>query len=229
LPYRIKTISLALPYRLGSMNCYLVEADVGFVLIDTGGHNKRAELAGELDRAGCKPGDLNLIILTHGDFDHTGNCAFLREKFGTRAAMHIDDLGMVERGDMFYNRASGNALIRTLAPILFRYGKADRFKPDLFIEEGDDLSEYGLDARVLHLPGHSSGSIGILTAGGDLFCGDLLENTASPRLGSIMDDRIAAKASVEKLRGLETRTVYPGHGRPFAWEQFVRESQGSDP
>lgn len=223
LPYRITTISLSLPYRLGRMNCYLVEADAGFVLIDTGSRNKRADLVRELDSAGCKPGNLNLVILTHGDFDHTGNCAFLREKYGTRAAMHIGDLGMVERGDMFYNRESGNVLIRTLAPVLFRYGKSDRFKPDLFLEEGDDLSEHGFGARVLHLPGHSKGSIGILTASGDLFCGDLLENTNSPGLGSIMDDLAAATASVEKLKGMEIHTVYPGHGKPFPWEPFLND------
>ena len=226
MSYRIETISLALPYRLGRMSCYLVEADVGFVLIDTGSRNKRADLVRELEETGCKPGKLNLIILTHGDFDHTGNGAFLREKYGTRTAMHIDDMGMAERGDMFYNRRSVNALIRTMAPILFRYGKADRFKPDLFLEEGDNLSEYGLDARVLHLPGHSRGSIGILIASGDLFCGDLLENASGPGLGSIMDDLAAAKASVEKLKGLEIHTVYPGHGKPFAWAQFLRGHRG---
>jgi len=208
------------------MSCYLVEADVGFVLIDTGSRNKRADLVRELGSAGCMPGNLNLIVLTHGDFDHTGNCAFLREKFGVRAAMHFGDSGMAERGDMFYNRESVNALIRTVAPILFRYGKADRFKPDLFLEEGDNLSEYGLDARVLHLPGHSRGSIGILIASGDLFCGDLLENASGPGLGSIMDDLAAAKASVEKLKGLEIHTVYPGHGKPFAWAQFLRGHRG---
>ena len=90
MPHRIKTIGLSLPFRLGSVNCYLIETDDGFVLIDTGGSNKRADLVRALEGAGCKPGNLNLIVLTHGDFDHIGNCAFLREKFGTRAAMHID-------------------------------------------------------------------------------------------------------------------------------------------
>ena len=229
MPHRIKTISSSLPYRLGSVNCYLIETDAGFVLIDTGGSNKRADLVRELEGAGCKPGNLSLIVLTHGDFDHTGNCAFLREKLGTRTAMHIDDAGMIERGDMFYNRESGNALFRRIAPVLFRFAKSDTFKPDLYIEEGDDLSEYGFDARVLHLAGHSKGSIGILTAGGDLFCGDLLDNTDKPGLGSIMDDMAAATGSVEKLRGLDIDTVYPGHGRPFAWELFMRNHQESDP
>ena len=59
----------------------------------------------------------------------------------------------------------------------FGFGKSERFKPDFYIEEGYEFSEYGFDAKVLYIPGHSRGSIGILTAGGDLFCGDLLENT----------------------------------------------------
>jgi len=36
-----------------------------------------------------------------------------------------------------------------------------------------------------------------------------------------MDDLAAAKASVEKLKGLEVGTVYPGHGKPFSMEELV--------
>ena len=91
----------------------------------------------------------------------------------------------------------------------------------MYVDEGYDLSEYGLDAKVLHLPGHSKGSIGILTADGDLFCGDLFKNRDKPVLSSIMDDLAAAKASVEKLKVLKIRTVYPGHGKPFLMEELV--------
>ena len=75
---------------------------------------------------------------------------------------------------------------------------------------------------MLHLPGHSAGSIGILTSAGDLFCGDLLENTRQPTLNSIMDDVPTAQASIERLKSLIVRTVYPGHGQPFLWEQFSK-------
>jgi hydroxyacylglutathione hydrolase len=226
---KIRTITLSLPYKLGSVNCYLVETDTGFVLIDTGGANKRAELENELGNAGCKPGDLELIVLTHGDFDHTGNCAYLREKFGSKIAMHRDDSGMAEHGDMFWNRKKGNILLRMIAPILpvlFGFGKSDRFAPDVYIEDGDDLSAYGFDAKALCIPGHSKGSIGILTAAGDLFCGDLLQNEDKPALNSIMDDSAAAQASIEELKGLEIDTVYPGHGKPFPMEQFLVLTDG---
>ena len=223
MPQEIKTICLPLPYKLGTVNCYLIETGTGYVLIDTGGANKRGELEKELESASCKPGNLALIVLTHGDFDHTGNAAYLRNEFGTTVAMHADDSGMVERGDMFWNREKGSALLRMMSSVLFGFGRSKRFAPDLYIDEGRDLSEYGFDAQVLHIPGHSKGSIGILTASGDLFCGDLLENTEEPALNSIMDDLAAANASVEKLRSLGIGTVYPGHGQPFPMEKLLEE------
>ena len=200
---------------MGSVNCYIVATDGGFFLIDTGASNKRRALEKELDKAGCRPGDLDLITLTHGDFDHTGNAAYLRRKFGARIAMHRDDAGMLERGDIFWNRKGGNWLYRAVASFLFRFGKSEKCSPDLYLEEGDDLSQYGLDAKVLHIPGHSKGSIAILTADGALFSGDLLLHKNGPVLNSIIDDRAAAQASFERLRRLKVNTVYPGHGEPF--------------
>ena len=220
--HKTKTIRLSLPYRLGSVNCYLLETDTGYILIDTGCSNKQLNLEKELENAGCKPGNLNLIILTHGDFDHTGNAAYISRKFKTRIAMHYDDLGMVEHGNMFWNRKKGNIIIRMIARILFKYGKSERFKPDLYIEDGSDFSQYGFDAKVLHIPGHSKGSIGILTADGDLICGDLLENTEQPDINSIIDDLETANISVEKLRGLKVTSVYPGHGKPFQIELLAK-------
>jgi hydroxyacylglutathione hydrolase len=212
---QIRTISLRLPFRLGSVNCYILATDAGFFLIDTGASNRRKEVEKELEKAGCKPGDLKLIILTHGDFDHTGNAAYLRQKFGARIAMHYDDAGMLEQGDIFWNRKSGNFLIGALAPFLFRFSKSERCSPDLYLEDGQDLSKYGFSAKVLHIPGHSKGSIGILASDGALFCGDLLLYRGGPVLNSIMDDRTVAQASFDRLKGLKVRAVYIGHGEAF--------------
>lgn len=215
-----KTINLPLPYKLGTVNCYLVKTDAGYILIDTGSSNARADLEAELAHAGCQPGNLKLIVITHGDFDHIGNAAFLREKFGARIAMHGDDAGMAERGDMFWNRKGGNRLIKMIAPLLFGFSKAYRFKPDLAVADGSDLSEYEFDARIVSIPGHSKGSIGILTVDGNLFCGDLFENMVKPTLNSIMDDVATANASIEKLERFNVKTVYPGHGNAFPMEAF---------
>jgi hydroxyacylglutathione hydrolase len=214
---------------LGGVNCYLVKTDTGFILIDTGFSSKRGGLEMELESAGCKPGNLVLILITHADSDHSGNAAFLREKYGAKIAIHRGESEVVERGDMLLSRKKRPFLTRIVLPF-FRLGESDRFKPDFTIEDRYDLSEYGFDAQVLHIPGHSIGSVGILTADGDpsvgsgqaLFCGELLTNTGKPALNSLMDDPAAANASFERLKRLEIQTVYPGHGKPFTMELFLK-------
>jgi hydroxyacylglutathione hydrolase len=205
---------------LGGVNCYLIETDAGYVLVDTGSSNRRNDLEKGLESAGCKPGNLKLIVLTHGDFDHTGNAAYLRSKYLTKIAMHYDDSGMVEQGDMFFNRKIPNILLRMIIPVFFGFDKSKRFVPDLYIDDGYNLSVYGLDAEVISIPGHSKGSIGILTGGGDFFCGDLLENTKEPALNSLIDQPGAANASIEKLKSLEMSTIYPGHGESFPMDML---------
>jgi len=215
----IKTIRLPLPLRFGSVNCYLLKASGGCMLIDTACANSRDKLERELD-AGCE-GNLKLIVLTHGDFDHSGNAAYLRKRFGAKIAMHRADSTTVERGDIFGGRQRSNSFFRVLAPVVLRFDRSKRFKPDLYLEDGYDFAEYGFEARVVHIPGHSSGSIGILTAGGELFGGDLLIRKKNPKRNKLIDDPAAAEASIKKLKSLKIKTVYPGHGRPFAMRELV--------
>ncbi len=106
--------------------------------------------------------------------------------------------------------------------LFFRLNKSDRFKPDLFIDEGYDFSKYGFNAKVLAIPGHSKGSIGILTPSGDLFCGDLFINTDKPAKNIIIDDLNEMNARVEKLKRVQINTVYPGHGQPFPIKLLIK-------
>jgi glyoxylase-like metal-dependent hydrolase (beta-lactamase superfamily II) len=210
----------------GGVNCYLLKNSQGFFLIDTGFAKNRAEIDAELQNAGCTSGQLKLIVLTHGDFDHSGNAAYLREKYGTKIALHPADKGMVENGDLFYNRKA-NVLMKAMGKLILVFlnsnlKKEDRFTPDIDIEDSDDLSNLGLDAKIIHVPGHSLGSIGILTGAGDFFCGDLLENRKQPAKNSLMPDKKAFQASIKKLKPLPIGTTYPGHGEPFQFERFLK-------
>ena len=135
--------------------------------------------------------------------------------------MHSDDSGIAEKGDMFWNRKKSNIIVKFIAPIFFEFGKSRRFRPDFYIEDGFEFSEYGFDAKAVYIPGHSRGSIGILTMNGDLICGDLFTNIKKPELNSIMDNPETANLSIEKLRNLEINTVYPGHGKPFSWAKLM--------
>jgi glyoxylase-like metal-dependent hydrolase (beta-lactamase superfamily II) len=229
---KITTIKLPISVgiiRLSDVNCFLIGNNSGFVLIDTGISTQRIELEKSLERANCYPGNLRLIILTHGDFDHTGNAAYLGNRFNAPVAIHSSDKQMVETGDMSSNRKNNlfNILIFRHVAYYFhalsffsQSSRLQHFTPDFTFDEGYSFSRYGFDAEVIHLPGHSLGSIGILTASGDLFCGDLLVNRRKPHLNYLLDDRAAAMASVAKLTGLSIKTVYPAHGDSFTMEKF---------
>jgi hydroxyacylglutathione hydrolase len=93
----IQTIATPFIFRV-TVNYYLIRTEGGFPLIDTGRSARRREIAAVLERAARALGSVQLILLTHGDFDHCGNAAYLREKFDTTIAMHEDDGGMVEEG-----------------------------------------------------------------------------------------------------------------------------------
>lgn len=218
-----KITTITLPVILNfKVNCYLVQIDDGFVLIDTGkGHRQTLEQA--LQDAGCTPDKLKLIILTHGDFDHGGNAAYLRKTYQAPIAMHNNDSGMVEKGDMYWNRNPPNILMKLFVGLFFHLRDADQFTPDFYIKAGDTLAEYGFDAEVLELPGHSSGSIGFLTSDGNLFCGDLLGNMNKPQIW-IPDDEAAAYNSVELLKTKNIHTIYPGHGKPFTLNDYAENN-----
>ena len=204
------------------VNAYLVETDTGFILIDTGMAGNRATLERELSAAGCQLGDLKLIVITHGDPDHSGNAAYLRAKYGAKIAMHEAEAAAVERGNMFLSRGSLSLRRWMMKPLmrLFRLRKRDRFTPDFFLEDGDRLTEYGLDATILHVPGHSAGSIAVLTDEGAFFSGDFLENRTRPSIATIVDDAEALKASFERVKKLDIRTIYPGHGKVFTLDEI---------
>jgi len=203
-----------------TVNCYLVETSGEFILIDTGRSKYRSVLERELGKAGCRTGNLKLILLTHGDFDHCGNAAYLRQKYDAKIAIHRDDLGMVRDGNMFWNRNEPNVVVRSLMKLMIRLSEKDRFDPDYFLEDDKELTELGFVGRSLQIPGHSKGSVGFLATQGDLFCGDLLANRSKPDLWSIIDDMPTALASVDRLLHLDIQTVYPGHGDPFPMQTF---------
>jgi hydroxyacylglutathione hydrolase len=216
---------------LGGTNCYLVVADSGHMLIDTGFPFQRRQLEEELGRRGCKPGNLKLIVITHGDIDHTGNCAYLREKYDVRIAMHVGDTEMCMKDGITRDRGKMPAgfplplMMLWLVKGFLAFGLGqlawrkpfDRFEPDLLLEEGQSLEEYGFNATILYTPGHSKGSVSVLTDDGNLICGDMFSNA----WGRIL--RSTDESGLERLKELGIETFYPGHGKPFSMEQLVND------
>jgi hydroxyacylglutathione hydrolase len=217
---RIKVI------KLGFVNAYLVEVGDGFILIDTGVAQQWKKVETELTSAGCLPDKLKLVVITHGDFDHTGNGAKLQEKYKAKIAMHPADSFMVENGVQMNRkiRTLSARIILLLGKWLNRNASFEKFRPDLFLTDGQSMEPYGLDARIIHVPGHTKGSIAILTHEGDLFIGDILFNTRKPDIAPFIDDFEDMKKSVDKLRELKIRMIYPGHGKPFSGDVISKIS-----
>ena len=213
---------------LDFVNAYLMRGRDGFVLIDTGLPNQWEQLEKGLADAGCSDGKLRLVVITHGDWDHTGNALRLREKYKVKVAMHAGDLAQVENG-LFLKRSVRPLTYRIV--FMFRMlmrriagNKMDipKFKPDMFLSDGQSMEEYGVPAKVIHLPGHTPGSIGILTGEGDLFAGDTFVNRTKPVAAQIIENAAQLECSLGTLRALNIKTVYPGHGKPFLMEDYLR-------
>lgn len=225
---------------LDGVNSYLVKYNGCFVLFDTGGPlfkdkyftDRRDELQRELDKAGCNQDNLKLLILTHGDLDHIYNAASIRNKYGLNIAIHANDALFLENPtiDMVLgNFQFKSILTRPISKMMKHLLKKTSTKqimsfhklsPDILLSHNFDLKEFGFNATVLHIPGHTSGSVGILFESGNFISGDTFTNQNRPTTApNAYDFRELAK-SIDVLKEYRIITVYPGHGKPFSYDMM---------
>ena len=212
--------------NLGFVNAFLLKAGDGFVLVDTGMSSQYQQLEAALTAAGALPGRIKLVVITHGDMDHAGNGLVLQKKHGCKIAMHQGDAEMVEKGFRPLRRvrtfkARLMLLLFKLRGLFSNKPAFPAFQPDLLLSDGESLSPFGLDAKALHLPGHTSGSLGILTADGDLIASDIFVNQKAPDTAIYIQNDAQLAVTLNKLRKLPLRTIYPGHGRPFDAKEWL--------
>ena len=166
-------------------NCYIIhdEASKTCCVIDPG-YTPEIVLD-TLEELGLT---LEAILLTHGHFDHVGGVKLLASETGCKVYLCADDLSMppmVTNGPLYYTNTYG---------------------------EGDVLGLAGLSIRVIQTPGHTPGSVCLIT-GSAMFSGDTLFQGSCGRTdlpgGSIPQIR-------QSLLRLGTMAgnyfVYPGHG-----------------
>ncbi len=174
-------------------NCYVVGSESGKkgMVIDPGGDadiiiNTVKELGLSID----------LIILTHTHFDHTGALKAVKDATGARVALHKD-----EKDSM-------------MNPIFQAFGVSGKTpEADRLLEDGDTIDIDDLHFTVLYTPGHSPGGISI-AGHGIVFSGDTLFNCGIGRTdfpGCSHDGLIDSIKN--KLMTLPDETqVLPGHG-----------------
>ncbi len=202
---------------LGVVNAYLLEADGGLVLIDTGSPGSEAAILDAVDALGYAPSDVRAVVVTHHHPDHAGALAAVLRQTGAEAWMHPLDAAEVRIGSGFrpYRPASG-VLNWLLEKVVVR-PTPDRFEPAPVAREVADGDEAPGGLRVIHAPGHSAGQIALLWPehGGVLIAADACSNLPVLTLSVIYEDLALGRQTLRQLAARTFDTAVFGHGRPI--------------
>ncbi|MCF7927759.1 MAG: MBL fold metallo-hydrolase [Spirochaetales bacterium] len=209
----------------GKASMYLYGSPSGYLLVDAGLKKSIKDITSVLSRLNAKPGDIKLIVITHGHSDHTGSLAEIKRLSGAPVMVHAHEAASLEAGFKDMPKGTGPLwrIMIGLASLAPKAGSFPPVKPDVVIQEDTDLAPYGFNGRAVFLPGHTAGSLGIITEDGALFCGDTLFHLIRRRYyPPFADDSEALQESWKRLLDEDIRTAYPGHGDPIDWEDFRR-------
>ena len=201
---------------LGSpVTCYVLRGRDGDMLIDTGMPFMRKALEGYISDF-----DIRYILLTHAHVDHDSNAEKLRKSLGAEILLGERDRELIGH----YGRQPVKATFRRyrLRNIQQNFcGKMKLFStkpyvPDILLNSHNTgvLRELGFDADVIMLPGHTLGSVGVLSED-VLYCGDAFtamwkKPDITPHAASVA----AMAGSLERIIGISPKWLACGHGLP---------------
>lgn len=203
--------------RLHNTNCYMLVGEGGVVLVDPGPPHRENDIQEELRSFGCTEEDVKLIFVTHGHYDHFGSAEAMRERTGALIAAHPLDAQWMSSGRHHIPPAQDfrSTLLRWWFIVLSPLVHFHPCVPDLLLKDEERLDAYGVAARVLFTPGHTLGSISLVTDDGIALIGDTLVNRTLLTEPTFADDRIALQQSLKRLRSMAPTMLYPGHGDPL--------------
>lgn len=200
----------------GRCNVYLIEDEGGVTLFDAGGRTMTRAVA----RAGAKLGGIRRVVLGHGHTDHRGVAPAL----GVPVLCHPAEVQDAEGSGGFRYWPKGLVGLptpqRQLHRLLHRRAwDGGPVKIAGTVAEGDEVAGF----RVIELPGHAPGMIGLwresdrLALSSDCFYTlDMWGRNCPPRLPTALYnfDTEQARASLRKLAALEPAAAWPGHAKP---------------
>jgi glyoxylase-like metal-dependent hydrolase (beta-lactamase superfamily II) len=205
-------------------NAYLLLGDP-LTLVDTGMPGSEGAILGYIECLDLAAADLGRIVITHHHLDHVGGLAALQRRTGAQVLAHPGDAPFISgvQPPPPAQSAVMRLLFRLLAPV---FPQADPAPVDATLQDGDRLDTFappsaGLlgGATVVHVPGHTPGSIALhFPSERLLICGDVINHRGSqlgPPPKPFTADMDQALASLRRLAGLEFDVLCPGHGLPL--------------
>ncbi len=221
-------------YRLGDakFNWYLVEEGGRLTAVDAGLPGFRGSLETDLAQLGFDPADIEAVILTHPDSDHTGLVPGMHEA-GARVLINTkDDAKLRKPGPKSGDARPLNIVVELWRPSLWRFivgmMRAEGFKMAKF--EGAETFEDNavLDVpghpRVIPTPGHTPGHSAFYFEGArTLFVGDAMctLNPVTGQRGPQVMPRVMNESNEQAIRSLDAlepvdaAVLLPGHGEPW--------------
>jgi glyoxylase-like metal-dependent hydrolase (beta-lactamase superfamily II) len=215
-----------IPIPLGFVNAFIIRGKRS-ILIDAGLPGQEGRILKAMEQNGIKPGDISLILITHGHHDHFGNAAALKQKTGAPLAIHKGDaehLRTAVNPPLYPVGAKGKTM--EFLSKLVKSPKVKGIDADILIEGEMDLGKYGIEGKIIPTPGHTEGSFSILLAGGEILIGDLIFGgfirPKAPGFPYFCQDEQQLLKSIQKVLDLKPKIIYAGHGGPFTPEAVRR-------
>jgi glyoxylase-like metal-dependent hydrolase (beta-lactamase superfamily II) len=215
-----RVTQISTPIITDNVELYLIRGERN-ALIDTGTPlSPRNDIAPVLKDLGLTLEDIDLILNTHGHFDHTGGDSAVKSVSNAQILIHTDEVFVVEDHERFFNEEFGLAVEAIMGREHIEEEKKRFLEiagPDVVVDgqlADNDIIELGdgCKLRVIHLPGHSCGSVGFYwEEEGMLFSGDSLQGLHHGSALPIITDLKAYIKSLERLKGLPLQLILQGH------------------
>jgi len=195
----------------------LVLAEAELAIIDTGFRASAPKIVHFVRSLGRAPEEISLIIITHNHFDHAAGLSELRKLTRAKVAAHKADIYDVN-GWLPYPRLVQKTLqVRPFSALRSFLGVSSS-DVDIQLSGGEVLPLLG-GLRVIHTPGHTPGSICLLSLRHKLLIvGDVLvkhSTTIHYPHKSASTNLPQAIESAKGLAELDFDIICFGHGRPL--------------
>jgi glyoxylase-like metal-dependent hydrolase (beta-lactamase superfamily II) len=189
-------LTIPLPFRLNHVHVYLVEADDGFILIDTGVNTSEAfsSLKRKLDDLGLDLRAITQVVITHFHSDHCGQAARIRDMDGARIAMGDTERTVWEgvqngldnqREEHFLHHGLPPEQAQEHAQVLpYLKSLSTPFDIDLRIGHGQTILAKRRRLEAFITPGHTPGHVCLfLPEEKIMFSGDHILQKITPNIG----------------------------------------------